>query len=107
MPEESKAKEEPNLEVAALRQRVAKLERMEVERQRIEAALRESEKKYRRVVENAAEVIYTTDAASEKVQISSGIRVHRVLPNIRLCHREIMVLGQGFNSSGIDGEKIQ
>ena len=35
---------------------------MEGERQRIESALRESEKKYKQVVENAAEVIYTTDA---------------------------------------------
>src|SRR5271157_1117556 len=62
MPEESKEKEGINLEVAALRQRVAELKKMEAERQRIEAALQESEKKYRRVVENAAEVIYTTDA---------------------------------------------
>ena len=62
MPEESKTKEELNLEVATLRQRVAELERMEGERQRIETALRESEKKYKQVVENAAEIIYATDA---------------------------------------------
>lgn len=55
MPEESKVNEQLNLEFTALRQRVAELERME-------AGLRESEIKYQRVVENAVEVIYTTDA---------------------------------------------
>ncbi len=50
-------KEQLMQELAELRQRVAEIEKSEPERQRVEEALRESEKKYRLVVENINEAI--------------------------------------------------
>ena len=55
-------KERPNLvaEVARLRRRVEELEAAEAQRQGIEAALQESEGRYRSIVENSDDAIFLT-----------------------------------------------
>ena len=61
MKDENVTKEQLILELAAMRQRVAEMEKIEGERKRTDEALRESEKRYKEVVESAADIIHTTD----------------------------------------------
>ncbi len=61
MKDASETKEQPINELAKMRQRIAELEALEVERKRAEEARRESEEKYRDLVENISDVIYATD----------------------------------------------
>ena len=61
MKDENVTKEQLILELAAMRQRVAEMEKIEGEHKRTDEALRESEKRYKEVVESAADIIHTTD----------------------------------------------
>src|SRR4030042_25493 len=61
MKDENVTKEQLILELAAMRQRVAEMEKIEGERKRTDETLRESEKRYKEVVESAADIIHTTD----------------------------------------------
>src|SRR4030043_1159013 len=61
MKDENVTKEQLILELAAMRQRVAEMEKIEGERKRTDETLRKSEKRYKEVVESAADIIHTTD----------------------------------------------
>lgn len=61
MKDEDKTKEQLIQELKELRQRINGLEVSEVERQRTEEALRESEKRFRLITENIREVFYICD----------------------------------------------
>lgn len=54
----NKTKEELVRELLEMRQKVAKLERSEIERKQVEAILQQTEKKYRNIYENATEGIF-------------------------------------------------
>ncbi len=69
-----KTREQSIGELAYLRQRIAELETLEVERKRVEEALRESEKKYRQFIENTKEGLWAIGAEafqfhSENVEV--------------------------------------
>ena len=61
MHENERPEEELRDELTALRQRVAHLEQADAERQRLTASLRESEEKWRTVVQNVPDFITTLD----------------------------------------------
>ena len=89
MAEESKAKEEFDLEFAALRQRVAELERMEADRKRTREALQRSEKEATRLAqENAvmAEIgrIISSTMNIEEVYERFAVEAHKLIPFDRI-----------------------
>ncbi|MBU1207506.1 MAG: GAF domain-containing protein [Proteobacteria bacterium] len=61
MKDESKSERQLIQELLELRTQIVKLEKEKGKREQIEEALRESEKRYKEVVESAAEIIHTTD----------------------------------------------
>ncbi len=76
-------------ELAVLRRRVAELEAVETERKQAEQALRRSEEKYRTLVENLSEVIFTLDAQGRFTYISLAIEQYT-------GYRADEVIGQSF-----------
>jgi PAS domain S-box-containing protein len=75
MIDEDKTKEQLINELAQMRQRIAELEALETEHKRAEEALRQSEKKYRDLVENITNVIYAIDADGMITYISPAIEL--------------------------------
>ena len=61
MKDEDKTKEQLTDERVSMRQRITELEELEAEHRRVEEALRESEAKYRELVENANSIILRMD----------------------------------------------
>lgn len=70
MKDEDKSQEQLVRELAELRQRLADLEAMETERRRAEAARQESEQRYRQIVEEASDALYTTDPQGHFIYVN-------------------------------------
>jgi len=73
MKTEDKTREQLLDELAALRQRVAELETSEAERKQMEEVIRESERQYRLLAENAKDIIWTVDMNMRPTYISPSI----------------------------------
>src|SRR4030042_13843 len=65
MDDKKKTKEQLVQELNELRQQIVKLEKVKTKHKQTEEALRESEKRYKRVIESASEIIYTTDVVGK------------------------------------------
>ncbi len=61
MKDEAKTKRQLIQELLELRQQIVEFEKGKAERKQVEEALKDSEKRYRQVVESATEMIHTTD----------------------------------------------
>ena len=68
---EEKSREQLVEHLEELRRQVAKLERLEAEHQQTEEALRESEERYRRMIETASEGIWVIDANHETTFVNA------------------------------------
>jgi PAS domain S-box-containing protein len=62
MIEESKSEMTLVAEITKLRQRIAELEKAEIDKKRIEETLQGVEERYKQLVDNASDIIYRTDA---------------------------------------------
>ncbi len=100
MPEESKAKEEFDLEFAALRQRVAELERMEADRKRTREALQRSEEEATRLAQENAVM-----AEIGRI-ISSTLNIEEVYERFAAEARKLIPFGRIVVALNNPGEGI-
>jgi PAS domain S-box-containing protein len=70
MKDKDKAEEQLLNELVEMRQRIAELEAEETERRRAEEALRESEERFRTIVETAPSLLLITDAKGNNIYVS-------------------------------------
>lgn len=75
MRNKDKTKQQLLDEIALLHQTITQLERSEVERSRAEAALRESEEKYRNLVESTLDIIFIVKRRNVKDEFEMAGRV--------------------------------
>ncbi len=73
MNDQKKTKAQLIDELGDMRQRISELEHLESKHKRVEEALQESEAKYRSLVMNIPEVVWTTDSSGRTAFLSSNI----------------------------------
>ncbi len=73
MKDQSKTKQILIQELASLKQRIEELEQSESVRKRVEETLRESEEKYRTLVENASDIVFRTDENGNFIFVNSAV----------------------------------
>jgi two-component system cell cycle sensor histidine kinase/response regulator CckA len=74
MKDQERTKEQLVGELTELRQRIAELDTLEAERERMRAALRELEERYRRLAESSGDMIFTVDREGV-FQTAEGVRL--------------------------------
>src|SRR5271157_4283697 len=113
MTEDKRTKQQLIDELGKLHQRIAELERLGAETKKAEAALRESEEKYRRLIESTLDFVFTVDRrgmityVNSRFEVVTGCTLSELLgrPFTDLLAPEARRIAAAQFKKGIRGEK--